>query len=272
DDDFAAAGAESGRDIWDFGPVAVVRTSHTLVLGPVTRRPLLTRLAAEVETAVPRVTRVWGAWQQRVVVIVPGSQDQLAAITGEDGDLSQIAAVSVAELGDAAGGYRPVGNRILVNPANFDRLRGLGRRVVLTHEVTHVASRSATGPRTPTWVVEGFADYVGYLGTSITVRQAASELAHDVRAGRVPARLPADTLFDGDNADLAEAYEQAWLACRMVVAQTSERDLVRFYRAVGSSSADTTALAVRRALATVLHTSPESFTRAWRAYLRNQLG
>ena len=56
----------------------------------------------------------------------------------------------------------------------------------MTHEITHVATRSVTAVGTPTWLVEGIADYVGFKGTSTSVRFDASELAREVDAGRQP--------------------------------------------------------------------------------------
>ena len=255
----------TGRELWDFGPVAVARGERSLVLGHPADGPLLNDVARLADAAVPRVTRVWGSdWPRRVVVLVPGTQKEASAILGEGLDLSRIAAVAVAELpGDT--GERAVGNRIIVNPATFARLATNGRRVVLTHETTHVATRDSSRPGMPTWLVEGFADYVGYLGTGLTPRQICRELAADVRAGRAPKDLPADTAFDGANPDLAQAYEASWVAIRMIVERTSEERLVEFYREAGRTS-------VEQAMRTVLDTTPETFTAAWRSYLRATLG
>ena len=274
DDDFAdSAGLQTARDLWDFGPVVVARTARALVLGHPKRRGTLQQVAALAELAVPRVTAIWGTdWPRKVVVLVPDTQAELATIIGEGNDLSQIAAVAVAELGDSEGGFRPVGNRVIVNPSNFTQLSRLGRQVVMTHEVTHVATRPKSGPGAPTWLVEGFADYVGYLGTGVPVRIAARELRSEVRRNRVPTRLPADDEFDGTNKRLPQAYEGAWLAVQLIVERTDEKSLVRFYRAAGSGESGTPQAILDRAFRDVLHTSTASFTAAWRVYLRSQLG
>jgi hypothetical protein len=255
----------TGRELWDFGPVAVARGERSLVLGHPGHAALLRDVARLADAAVPRVTRVWGTgWARRVVVLVPATQREASDILGDDTDLSRIAAVAVAELpGDT--GERPVGNRIIVNPATFRRLGTSGRRVVLTHETAHVATRDASRAGIPTWLVEGFADYVGYLGTGLSPRAICQELAADVRAGRAPAELPEDEAFDGGNARLAQAYESAWVAVRMIAERTGEAGLVRFYRAAGRDGVDA-------ALRDALHTTPDTFVRAWRAYLRRTLG
>ena len=177
----------TAREIWDEGPVRVSRGARCLVLSHPDPGPLVRQVAAACEAAVPRVTAVWGArWAQRVVVVVPSSVVELGRLVPQVDDLSQIAAVATAALASPATGYHPVGDRVLVNPAGFARLGEVGRRVVMTHEVTHVATRALTGPAVPTWLVEGLADYVGYLGTDLSVAVAAQELRADVRAGRLP--------------------------------------------------------------------------------------
>jgi hypothetical protein len=255
----------TGRELWDFGPVAVARGSRSLVLGRPGQATLLRDVARLADAAVPRVTKVWGTrWSQRVVILVPSSQREVSRILGDDTDLSRIAAVAVAELpGDT--GERAVGNRIIVNPQTFRRLGTNGRRVVLTHETAHVATRDASRPGIPTWLVEGFADYVGYLGTGLSPRAICQELAADVRAGRAPVNLPADDAFSGANDHLAQAYESSWLAVRMIAERVGEQGLVRFYDAAGRDGAET---AMREALGT----TPDTFVRAWRNYLRTTLG
>lgn len=273
DSDFDRPGHATARELWDFGPIDVVRTARSLVLGPRGRRAYLQSVARDTDAAVPRVTAVWGkAWLQRVVVLVPTSQRQVSDLIGTRTALTQIAAVAVSQVAGSGGAYRAVGSRIIVNPPNFDQLTSLGRRVVLAHEVTHIASRDQTGPDTPAWLVEGFADYVGYRGTSVDPRTAARELGLELRQKQAPKELPAEADFNGDNSRLAQSYESAWLAARMIAERFGEPALLAFYRAVGSSKGGSKGAAVRGALKSVLATTPESFTAAWRSYLKATLG
>ncbi|HVF21227.1 MAG TPA: hypothetical protein VNA14_13440 [Mycobacteriales bacterium] len=273
DDDFPGVpNLQTDRELWDFGPVAVVQTAHALVLGRPNRRELMTRIARQVERSIPRVTAVWGRdWSQRVVVLVPETQEELGTIIEEGNDLSQIAAVAVAQLSAVPDGLQAAGNRVIVNPPNFARLSANGRAIVLQHEITHVATREHTGFATPTWLVEGFADYVGYLDSPVRTRDAARELRAEVRRGVVPSDLPGEDDFRGTAPRLAQTYEMAWLACRLIAEQTSQADLVRFYRAVGDATEPRDA-AVDTAFREVLSSTRSSFVRAWQAYLRAQLG
>ena len=264
DTDYDATGRRTSRELWDLGPVVVVRGARSLVLGRPGRYQLLRDVARLADEAVPRVAAVWtGRWTRRVVVLVPATEQEVATILGDDGDLSRIAAVAVAELPGGTDDVA-VGNRVIVNPPNFARLGTIGRRVVLTHEVTHVATRDLGAAGVPTWLVEGFADYVGYLHTGLSPRAICQELATEVRAGRVPRTLPADADFDGGNERLAQAYEAAWLAVRLIAEHSGERGLVRLYRRAATEP-----------LPAVLHDvtglSVPEFTAAWRDYVRRTL-
>jgi hypothetical protein len=270
-DDFAAAGQASAVDLWDFGRVRVVRGASTLVLGHPGSEALMRQLAAETDAAVPRVSAVWGRdWSRRVVVLVPNTQTELARVVHESGDLNQIAAVATAEVNTGSGPPDAVGDRVAINPPNFRKLAAVGRRIVLTHEVVHVATRDASGAAVPSWLIEGFADYVGYDGTGVPVRVAARELVDDIAAGKLPTRLPDANAFDGANPRLAQVYEMSWMACRLIVSRWGEAALVRLYRALGAWNGGPDPLAT--VMGRVLGVTPTAFTASWRDYLRRQLG
>jgi hypothetical protein len=270
DDDFAAAGSDTTRGLWDGGRVVALRGRSCLVLGHPGSRSLMRRVATSVDAAVPRVVSAWGGnWSQKVVALVPSTQDELGRIVGGHGDYSQIAAVATAELRDAAAGYHPVGDRIVINPPTFAKLGTLGRRVVLTHEVTHVATRAASGPQAPAWLVEGFADYVGYRGVRVPYSSSAAELRDAVRHGRTPTSLPSEHDFDGLNKNLAQVYEEAWLAVSLLTEQHGREGLLQFYRQVGRDDAPATA--VEDAFRDLWGTSLATFTADWRRDLVRRL-
>jgi len=270
--DYVSDGQQSAKELWDFGPVDVVRRPGVLVLGHPGSAATMQEVADEVGSDIPRVTAVWGRhWARRAVVLVPATQRELSRVVDDYGSLDHIAAVATAEVQARPGHPAPVGNRIGINPGNWPKLSALGRRIVLTHELTHVATRSVTGGAMPTWLAEGFADYVGYLDSGIPVSFAAQELAAEVRAGHVPRQLPPNGQFDGANQKLSEAYEGAWMACRLIAQRYGQRSLVRFYREVGTSSSSTTS-ALATATHDDLHVSFDRFIRQWREFLRAELG
>ncbi|WP_044381072.1 lipoprotein [Streptomyces cyaneogriseus] len=261
----------SGPLPWDQGTVRAVRGAYGLVLGVGQPAGTLRGFAELVDRAVPAVDDAWGAsWPRRVVVLVPGSLQAMAALLGSPADSYRgIAAVTTGRTG---GGASAPADRIVVNPDAYGQLGSLGRQVVLTHETTHVATRAHTGPATPLWLSEGYADWVGYRGSGRTLAQAAPELSRAVAAGQVPGALPRDEEFGftEDAEGLARAYEAGWTACRMIAEHWGEQELGAFYRAVGAH--ERRAGAVEEAMATVLGTTPEAFTARWRDYLRTGLG
>jgi hypothetical protein len=258
-----AAERDSTPQLWDQGPVRAVGGAHSLVLGVGASRAVLRGYAADADRAVPAVSRVWGGgWPRRVVVEVPASLDRMAALLGAaPASYQGIAAVTTAELG---GGAPVPADRVVVNPRAFAELSGLGRQVVFTHETTHVATRAVTGARTPLWLSEGAADWTAYRGAGRAPRRIAPELAADVAAGRVPRSLPSDTDFGTTAAGLAQAYEGAWLACRLIADRWGADRLTALYRAADRTDQDT---ALRRTLGVGL----TDFTARWRAYVQREL-
>lgn len=262
------------EQLWDQGPVTSVRGAHSLVLGVGREERVeetLKEYADLADRAVPLVGDAWPKkWPRKVVVLVPKSLDGMAGLLGAPASGYQgIAAVTTGEAGGS--GAAPA-DRIILNPEAYGVLGDFGKQVVLTHETTHVATRAHTSPATPLWLSEGFADWVGYRGTGRTAAQAAPELRRAAQREQLPGALPEDDAFgfSGDAGKLAQAYEGAWLACRMIADQWGEAKLTGFYEAVGAHKKRPGA--VQDALKDVLDTTPEEFTAQWRTYLRDELG
>ncbi|GAA2225917.1 hypothetical protein GCM10010430_01040 [Kitasatospora cystarginea] len=246
--------------LWDLGTVRVAHGSHCLVLGLLGSADLA-RTAEVVDQAVPAVEEVWGdGWAGRLLVETPQSEEQFAQLLGVSAsDYQGIAAVTTAAAGAPHG---TAADRILLNPDAYAGLSDLGRRVVTTHEATHVATRADTRPWTPLWLSEGVADYTGYRGRGRTARQIAPELAGDVSAGRLPTALPLDKDFVAGSAGIAQAYELAWLACNLIATQWSEKHLVSLYRAVGAAD-PARSQGLDGLFRAQLGVSLDEFTRQW---------
>ncbi|CAD5940123.1 MULTISPECIES: hypothetical protein [Streptomyces] len=259
--------------LWHQGEVEVVRGAHSLVLGVGRPEEELRQIADTVDLAVPAVSDAWPQpWARRVVVLVPDSVESMAGLLGSpETSYRGIAAVTTGEAGTT--GKRPaLADRVIVNPQAYASLGSFGQRVVLTHETTHVATRTSTSTATPVWLSEGFADWAAYRGEDRTPDLIAPELTGAVRAGDVPAGLPDDKDFgfDGDPAELARAYESAWMACELIAERWGKEKLTAFYAAVGAHPGRDGA--VEQAMGSVLDTTPEEFTADWRDYLSARLG
>lgn len=275
DSNMAGLGGQSWRGPWDFGPIVVHRGANSLVLAHPASAGAIGAISAEVDAAVGAVSAVWGTdWNRQVPVIVPGSAAEFAALgastspgssSGTPPAGADVSAETIFETTDGADSAA----RVLMNPSALNALTTVGRQIVLRHEITHVATIASTPIGTPTWLVEGFAEYVGNLGSGQPVAVAASELRAQVQHGQLPAALPSESDFASARGGGA-VYEQAWLACRLIATRAGQAALVHFYQLVGASlqPADT---AVAAAMRTVLHESVAAFTAQWRADLRTEL-
>ncbi|WP_052710668.1 hypothetical protein [Pseudofrankia sp. DC12] len=266
--------------------------------GPVTVRAdadvpadWVARVRVDVASAVGGVAGVLpGSWARSVDVRLMASDDRLRAEAGwvKGGPAGTVAAVAVLPLpsaGAASSSALTEGHgRLVVDLDVYRRLTGDGRRIVLRHELTHLATAAETPAGMPVWLVEGFAEEVGHEGAApgLTVDQAAAELAAEVRAGRVPTALPADAAFDGSDGRLAQTYQEAWLACRLLAERLGLAGLARFYRDVGARLAAPSRspvaagaagdAAVADALRSEAALSWPAFVADWRAYLTAVLG
>jgi hypothetical protein len=259
-------GARTWRGPWEHGRLLVRRGTASLVFAHPANAGRLAAFAAVVDAVVPRVRAVVGrTTPARVAVFIPDDQREMAALVGQKLVLSTIAAVAVADSVDTDRGQAR-GQRVVVNPANIDRLGVLGRRVVLEHEVTHLATRSLTGPDTPIWLVEGFADWVGYGDSGLPARQVGDELRAALRRGDWPGRLPVVADFRGDSPRLALAYEEGWSACRLIADRAGPAALLALYRAVGTAADPVAALDAQ--LRRTLGLTTAQFTARWRAGVR----
>ena len=259
-DDATASGLKTESDIWDLGPVRVVHGKESLVLGDAPKKELQS-LAAEADRGVHDVGVVWRrSWSHHPVIVFPRSQSDMAALIGSDGKgLSQIAAVTTGSF--ESGLSR--GDRVVVNPSAWRPLGSLGRRVVLAHEITHLATRAITVDDVPIWLSEGFADYVAYQAVQVPTNVVAGDVLDDVRKGNGPKNLPQDADFDAARGDIAAAYEGAWLACRMIAERYGEKRLIALY----VSYANSKSVPESGQIKATLDISEAQLVKQWRAYL-----
>ena len=270
DRDGSGAGRQSQVGLWDLGKINTVRGERSLVLG-LGSTGRLSAFAAEADAAVPQVSGIWGSnWAGKVIVVVPDTQEQMEQLAEvEGGSYDQIAAVTRRETGRDSD--ESAGDRVIVNPDLWSQLGTFGRRVVMTHEITHVATHDATTSATPTWLSEGFADYVAYTGVPVSMSVAGQDLFGAIRRGRLPRALPTGADFEPTNERLAEVYESAWLACKLLADRYGQDELVRFYLSVGAADVDLDLddAPLDPAFASAFDTTTAEFTSQWRAYLRS---
>jgi hypothetical protein len=250
----AAIGSDVGRTpLWLTGPLRAIVKGRTLVIARSTNGPHYSRLAVR---AISDVDKVLPAWKGRLVIEAPSDEqelDQALGVTQEQ--YSNIAAVTASVDGSLVPSS-PV--HVFINPRIFDTLGPRGSQVVISHESTHVATKAPFAVM-PTWLLEGFADYVALAHADIPVSTAASQILAEVRQKGAPKHLPTATDLAPTANELGATYEEAWLANRFISRTFGEPKLVAFYYAVNDGSSAETAFR------SVLGTTEAAFVRSWRA-------
>jgi hypothetical protein len=202
---------------------------------------LLTRIAGAIGDAVGAVEKFWGTdWDHEIVVIATDTQAQFVAQAGLDpgGHWGDIAAVSVADHVDFAH-HRATGQRLVFAPGAAAMSAG-SLRIVLTHELFHLAARADTALEAPRWLVEGVADFVARPPTPLPP-DAGADTA-----------LPNDADLDVAGPQRQRGYDRAWWFARFVADSYGVDALRRLYvEACGPGHGDFEA-AVQRALGTDL--------------------
>lgn len=171
-----------------------------------------------VVTALEQTEALWGrgSVERPVRVVLPGTAEEFAALTGGATGSQNAPAVTVGSLGEA---------HVVVHPDSWHRLSPEGRQAVLTHEVTHL-SQQGDGP-VPAWLGEGLAEYTAHRDSSLSPAAIAGSALDGVRDGELPTAWPQP----GSSASW-DGYALSWLACLYLADEWSEDQLVEFYRAV----------------------------------------
>jgi hypothetical protein len=219
----------------DSGPV--VRTLSAVNMSGTRGAALLDRVRADFGGAVAAVERFWGTdWPREIAVVATDSQAQFQAEARLDPhrEWGDIAGVAVAEAVDTAQ-RRAVGQRIVLAPGATG-MSDEALRIVLTHELFHLAARADTALDAPRWLTEGVADFVA--------RPAAPLPA--VAAGNTT--LPSDTELDAPGPGRSAGYDRAWWFARFVAEEFGADRLRLLYTAACGPGHGDFPWAVREAL------------------------
>ena len=284
----------------------VHRTKHAVVAGTVPQASLV-EYAGIVDRARPEMHRHWPGTPNQVLVLAPATAEQADALLGRpraaepggvdgsdgatgsggvDGSGGATGSGGAADYGGTAGSAgarsevaattegpagpdgRATGDRIVLDPDAYTRLSAVGRDVVLTHELAHVAVRSSVPGAPATWLAEGYADHVGYARAGLGDRVLLAPLITAVREGRAPTELPDTSSLQPTSGNLEVPYLAAWQAVDLIAQEHGEEALRELVRAAASTGTAADAEArTDAALETVLGSSREELTRAWRQRL-----
>ncbi len=217
DDDLAAeADLSAYREPWDLGAIEVARKPGVLVVAPAGERANARRLAQEAQAAIPAVRTATRRAQAGILVIAMADGKSMDPQWRTGGHpAAAVAALNYAPANPEATEFKVVGSRVVINPDQ----RVKADRLLLAHEFTH-AAMSTLGNRAPTWLVEGWAEYVE-LRLAERSGQRQREWVDDHRdellQEAIPPLvvLPIDGVFHGEYDE--DSYGISWVLVEYLV-------------------------------------------------------
>lgn len=222
-------------------PVAAAPQLRTTSLGGARTDALLDRVRVELPGAVAAVDSFWGDdWPHRIDVVATATEAEFVDRAHLDPRRSwnDIAAVSVADDVDVT--RRMVSGQRIVLAPGASTMSDSALRIVLTHELFHVAARADTALDAPRWITEGVADFVARPPAPLPAGAAAN------------VALPTDAELDAPGPDRSAGYDRAWWFARFVADTYGADGLRRLYLRACRPGHGDFAAAVRDALDTDL--------------------
>ena len=251
-------------EIWDSGPVRTARSARTLIVHHPGQEVLARRLLRVADKGYAQVGAAWtGRWERKAVILVPRDETEAERLVGAR-DLSRVAAVASSSV-ESGAAERVLGNRIVVNTANVSRYDNINLQILITHEMTHVATRTL-GDGVPLLLVEGFADWAALKPLGYPFRVTRPALAR--LGSRFDGALPRDAEFRGSQA--AVAYDEGSAFCLWVAETAGPAKLQALYRQFAGSDPPTSAQ-LDRGFRRVLGISRRTAEGRWAAWVRAQL-
>lgn len=218
---------------------------------------LLKRVSADIPAAVDTVVRFWGPDVERdITVVATGSEADFVRRAHLDPQRrwSDIAAVAVADSVDLTAA-QAVGQRIVLAPGAA-RMSDQAMRIVLAHELFHLAARPYTAVDAPRWFTEGVADFVARPPDALPPGAAAGTA------------LPTDAELDVAGPARSAGYDRAWWFARFVAADFGVDGLRRLYTEAAGPGHSDFATALRAALGTDI----DGLQARWERWLRTPTG
>jgi hypothetical protein len=272
DTDLDPLGMKSSRQLWDFGPVSVQRSRHFLLLthpcaAPIGCAHLPSGMLELAEKALARVDKYWPLpWRHRIVIAAPTTTGELKRILQATFDVNKFVAFAYSSE-DIEHGLRFIGRRIILNWRTIADRTSDSVLTILSHELTHVATRNSAGPQIPDFVEEGIAEYVGYDADPSSL----SFLDSVVLAGDFDGKLPRDYQFTtGSGRDIYLSYQKGESAVRFFIDRWGMARFVRFYRRLGRQRVvvGTPSFHLDRALHQTIGVGFSQFQKLWASSLR----
>ena len=234
DDDVESLALQSTRELWDFGTVSKIESDGIMVVFHPAQRDAAARILAIAKSARAKVKQQWPLpWREdRIVIMIPSTVDELARILQTTFDLSTFVAFAAASV-DRSESWRLSGSRIFLHWPNFRRQGEALQRVILQHEFLHRASFEVSGPNLTSFMDEGVAQYYG----EALYNPPTPELRARVRSGRFDRKLVRDFVFTiGPPSDIYLSYEEAVDLIAYVGGRYGRNAGARFFKQIGTEN------------------------------------
>jgi hypothetical protein len=248
-----------GGQAWDGGAITVAHSARVVGVFSNTGRDNPQKLLTLAEKALDRVAVVRpGGWAGKIFVIAVRDKKVFDAYFGDNPErVKQVAAIAVphySEVHDWVNSPKYAATRILFNPDELSEDQGqLGDD--LTHEFTHAAMAPVTSGWTPTWLVEGFAEYVSYNKQQIS----AELLKKALKDAKTVDLEPGDEFYDDPL-----NYLTGWLACRMISEKFGQAKLIELYEGFQTTGNED------NVIDKILGIPRTELIRQWQAYVAKQ--
>jgi hypothetical protein len=234
DDDAAAANHDGTLEPWELGPIEVARGRGVLVVSSPGEGRNGRRLAREAEAAMPSVQAATKRAPAGVLVVAMADRRSFPETSIEGEPAGAIAMGNYVAMDAALIGFKSIGSRVVINPSK----RKTTDREVLAHEFTH-AAMSPLGEGAPTWLVEGYAEYVErHLAERGSDGQWVADARRKLRRTAIKSLTvpPANDVFY----DREDNYGVSWLIVEYLVNKYGLAKLNALYADLATSRDDPT--------------------------------
>lgn len=220
-----------GGQAWDAGPIVVEKSEKVVGVFSANSRNRARELVKIADEALEQVAVVRpGQWVGKVFMTAVRDRAVFDAYFGATPErIDQVAAIAVPHYNDVADWNNQAtytATRVIFNPDEIDEDNDQ-LSADMSHEFTHAAMAPVTTGWTPTWLVEGFAEYVSYKGAQINNESLKRALQG----------------VETDNLEAGEKFYQeplnyitGWLACRMISETYGETKLIQLYERFQTTS------------------------------------
>ncbi len=227
DDDLAPIGLVTAINLWDLEPVVTRTTPHFMLIGAAHEQARLDDFAGLAEEAHRRFRATWTQpWSGRIPIIVPSSREQAQRLIGDAANIGNLVAFVVFSPVRTPD-YAVSAPRMYAGLVGNDQRSRASRVDDLVHELVHAATAADTGPFTPVWLQEGWAEYIRLQRPS-----------PNIPTGPLLQALPAGGAFSASNpVELRKAYDTSLVAVARLAAREGPSAPGRYLAALKARSA-----------------------------------